>query len=419
MTKHGSSPAGSGAASFADAVASAGGRHPIDVFTALQGEQGPDAERLASEAATSAPATANLPQGDGLALPHPSDAEWRFEDSTAEVLLERAVELTRRGDAILLLGVPTVVLAALRSDADRRFVLACEDNVIGAVLRAKVATDSRFVGGAPDGCAAAILDPPWYPKLFDALIAYAGAKCRDEGWILAAAPSPGVRPGADEERATTIANASSAGLTFIEGQADALVYRTPAFELAAMRAAGVVAWLPCWRRGDLLTLRKTARGETPVVPKPRPAFELTLNGVRLRLITGPTKPAATLSPIVGGEVFPSVSARAHGREQANFWTTNNRAFECDPEATLRAMLAVASQLGLWPKGLDPEGISSGDSPPVDWIPLVDELSRIAARDLAEAAMLCGVSSWDRSVNDARFLNGSSHAFLQALHGVAA
>jgi len=403
------------APSFAQVVAGAGGRHPIDVLAALNAGPGPDARRLAAEAAAPPPALA-LAQGDGLALPHPLDAEWRFDDATAKALLARAVDLTQPGDALLLLGVPTVVLAAARSEVARRFVVACEDNVIGAALDIRVAADARFVPAAPEGCAAAIVDPPWYPAVFDALLTQAGAACREGGWVLVGAPSAGVRPTAAEERVASLATAAGAGLSLLAEEADALTYRTPAFELAAMRASGVSAWLPSWRRGDLLCFRKTGLGAAQPLPAARPAFELTLEGVRLRLIAGPAAPATPLTPLVPGEVFPSVSARAAGRDRANLWTSGNRAFACDPRATLHAMLALAGQNDLWPKGLDPAGIEASDSPSIDPIQLVDELARIAARDLAQAAMLVGVSSWDRGVNDARFLNGSSTAFRRTLLG---
>ncbi|OHB31100.1 MAG: hypothetical protein A2790_10635 [Phenylobacterium sp. RIFCSPHIGHO2_01_FULL_69_31] len=410
-----SAPRPVAALSFADIVAGAGGRHPTDVLAALNVGAGADARRLASEAARPPPASV-LAQGDGLALPHPLDAEWRFDDATADALLARAVDLTQAGEAVLLLGVPTVVLAAARSGAARRFVVACEDNVIGAALAARVAADARFVRAAPEGCAAAIVDPPWYPAVFDALLTQAGAACRAGGWVLVGAPSAGVRPTAADERVASLATAVVAGLSLVADEPDALTYRTPAFELAAMRTSGVSAWLPSWRRGDLLSFRKTGPGEAQPLPPARPAFELTLEGVRFRLIAGPAVPATPLTPLVPDEVFPSVSARAAGRDRANLWTSGNRAFVCDPGSTLQAMLALAARNDLWPKGLDPAGIESRDSPSIDPIQRVDELARIAARDLAHAAMLVGVSSWDRSVNDARFLNGSSTAFRRTLRG---
>ncbi len=410
-----SAPSSAAAQSFAEVVAGAGGRHPIDVLAALNAGAGADASRLAAEAATPPPALV-LAQGDGLAMPHPLDAEWRFDDVTADALLARAVDLTQAGDAVLLLGVPTVVLAAARSEAARRFVVACEDNVIGAALDARLAADARFVRAAPDGCAAAIVDPPWYPAVFDALLTQAGAACREGGWVLVGAPSPGVRPTAADERVASLATAAAARLSLVADERDALTYRTPAFELAAMRACGVSAWLPSWRRGDLLCFKKTGLGMARPLPAAHPAFELTIEGVRLRLIADPAVPATPLTPLVSGEVFPSVSARAVGRDRANFWTSGNRAFACDPRATLHAMLALAARNGLWPKGLDSAGIGSRDPLSIDPIQLADELARIAARDLAQAAMLVGVSSWDRSVNDARFLNGSSTAFRRNLLG---
>jgi len=123
--------------------------------------------------------------------------------------------------------------------------------------------------------------------------------------------------------------------------------------------------------------------------------------------------------LVAGEVFPSVSMRAAGRKCANLWTSGNRAFACDPVPTLAAMQGLAAEFGLWPKGLNNSRITPQIRREVASIQSVDDLTRIVSRDRAHMAELVGEASWDRSVNDARFLNGSSGAFHQALRGVGA
>jgi hypothetical protein len=401
---------------FPELVAESHGRHPIELFAELSAATDPAAQRLCDEA-TAMPASAQeLPQGEGLALPHPLDAEWRFSATTASELLRRALAVTNPGDAILLLSVPTVVLAALHSDADRRFVVISEANVIGAELSTITAVDPRFGPAGPTGCLAAIVDPPWYPAVFAALVGRAAAECQIGAQIFVGAPSLGVRPTSDAERHSTLIAAASTGLLHLETDPEALAYRTPAFEMAAMRAAGLNLALPAWRRGDLLVFQKHQSGVVTALPHAVPAFELTLQGVRLRLIAQPGDGGTAIVAITPDEVFPSVSARSKGRARANLWTSSNRAFVCPPLATLGAMQQLAARHDLWPKGLDAVGSAASDSSPIDPVHLVDDLARIASRDLAHTKALVGGSSWNRAANDARYLNGSAATFRQTLLG---
>lgn len=404
-------------AAFADLVAEAHGRHPIELLGDLQADPSPDARRLAAEARAIPDYSPVFPQGNGLALPHPLDAEWRFSEDTARALLERAVAATQRGDAILLLGVPTLVLAAAESKADRRFCAACEENIIGAGLAALTASDSRFEPrNLTTVYAAAIVDPPWYPTIFASLLGQAAGACRQGGLIFASAPPMGVRPTSAAERVELQAHAANLGLVLIETEPEALTYRTPAFEAAAMQAAGLSLALPLWRGGDLLVFRREQLRGIPGLPAAPAAFELTLEGVRLRLLASGGNDVDRVEPLVDGEVLPSVSTRTPWRARANLWTSGNRAFVCPPAATLAAMQALAVERDLWPKGLDPKGTEDVDSTSIDAIQLVSELAGIVARDLAHMAALVGVSSWDRAANDARFLNGSATTFQQALRG---
>jgi hypothetical protein len=398
-------------------ISEANGRHPIELFEALAKNRLSARDQALYSALVAVERTpAPLPQGDGLPLPHPLDAEWRFTDATADSLLARALVATGEGDSILLLGVPTVVLSAARSTADRRFVVRCEDNVVGTALAGILKSDPRFVQEATEGCDAAVVDPPWYPLIQDALLAQAASACRTGAWLFAVAAPTGIRSNGEAERQAALTVAQISGLKLDRQEQGALTYRTPAFEVAAMRAAGLGAWLPDWRRGDLLVFQKRVAARALATPTPVPAFELTLQGVRLRLLAIPAPDARGMAPLAEDEVFPSVSARAPLRGRANLWTSSNRAFVCNPKATLTALQQLAAEHHLWPKGLDPSGSETRDSTSIDPIHAVAEVARIAARDLAHTAVLVGGSSWDRAANDARFLNGSATTFHLALRG---
>ena len=71
------------------------------------------------------------------------DAEWRFTEGTACSLLERAVAATRSTDTILLMGVPSVAIAAFQSEHDRVFSVLGEANIITDELRELTADDGK------------------------------------------------------------------------------------------------------------------------------------------------------------------------------------------------------------------------------------------------------------------------------------
>ena len=85
----------------------------------------------------------------------------------------------------------------------------------------------------------------------------------------------------------------------------------------------------------------------------------------------------------------------------------NRAFEVHPAAAALALGRLAALQGLvLPAGLERELSKPRTWGHIDPIqPLTQELADLVAREIADAARLVGESSWLRTVNDARFLNG--------------
>lgn len=408
--------------SFADMVREGQGRHPIEIYQALRHDgrallgQGA-ANSLIGQAEALAPRTPAI-QGVELALPHPLDAEYRFTDESAQAVLKAAVAATSPGDLILLFGVPTVTIAALASSHDRRFAVRAEDNVIGQDLLQLAAPDRRFLPPTDTLASAVIIDPPWYPPAFNSMLGSASAACLPGAHLFVSAPRDGVRPTIADERRVMLKSAAAAGLVLVSRSIDGSFYRTPTFELAAMRAAGLGAWMPEWRQGEALVFVKRGSalpGEPPVLT---PAFELTVSGVRLRLLarTGPRPGVEHAAPVC--EVFPSVSNRAAGRDLANFWTSSNRCCVMPAAQALNAMLTIARDRGiLWPKGLDSEFSLPSSPASIDREQtLIHHLLQTIDRELTDSASLVGEASWNRTANDARFLNGSSKAFLRTLSG---
>lgn len=405
-----------GANSFRDFVIRAKGRYPTELLQHLaRHPKGDDpVGRLVRAMMLEAKAQANtpgLPQGKGLALPHPIDAEWRFTEQTAEKLIEAAVATTVAGDTILLMGVPSVVLAAAQSSENRHFCMIGEANVITEELKSLTAQDSRFVHGdaAPDHAVAAILDPPWYVDQFRSMLGKASQSCRIGAHIFVSAPPEGVRPSIPDDLHLIAEAAGKSGLEVVGQTFGALTYRTPFFELNALRAAGIRAWLPDWRRSNLTTYRKRSNGNFWPSASTKPAgFELTLSGVRFRLLnSGRKEGVPELTPLHDGEIFPSVSIRAPRRAEATFWTSGNRAFRVTFDLALAAMTTMAQARQLLPKRLDSKPSLIGNPNSIDAVEsLIQKLTELADREFAEAASILGPAAWETSANDARFLSAS-------------
>jgi hypothetical protein len=414
-------------AGFQQLIATAGGRHPIELLAGLKtlacgsGTLAPKALQFCLEAEALEPARFAA-QGDGLPLPHPLDFEWRFTDTTADDLIARSAAVTQPGDPIVLLGVPSVVVAAARSHHDRAFCVLMERNAVGTTIQGLVQGDRRFTfGSRPHSAGAAVVDPPWYPGPLSDLLALAVAQCRDGAQVLMSAPPLGLRAGGAEERKKLLEMARGLGLELREQQPAALRYRSPAFELAALRAAEVGMWLPDWRTGDLFTLSVAGQPQRPSNKlRARPTFELTLGGVRVRIqAERPVGATEELRAVHVGEVLPSVSARDPRRVEGNLWTSGNRVFSIDPKTGLHALVTMAKVQNLWPKRLDSPGTDLGNLGSIDRVELlIHQLDDVIVRESLQMAQLVGDAAWAKSVSDARFLNGSANAFLESLRGIS-
>ena len=110
-----------GTRSFEGLIADAAGLFPTEVLRFLEvkrTEGAIDAALIENmiAAARSDGAAGDLPQVSELALPHPLDAEWRFTGATSRKLLDIAIAATRPSDLILLVGVPSIAVAAAERD---------------------------------------------------------------------------------------------------------------------------------------------------------------------------------------------------------------------------------------------------------------------------------------------------------------
>lgn len=359
-----------GASGFADLLLRLPSVYPAEVLDALdrlsyKGRLPKIAQERLRHEARQRPLS--LPEGRSLLpLPHPLDYEWRFTPNTSRKLLDCAADLTSSGSDILLFGTPGLAVEALALPIARRVAFLAEEN---GVTRRLIALN-RITGsplsiafcsaGLPcESADAVVLDPPWYMDFIRPMLEAAAAACRPRGIVLLSIPPAATRPSADDDRNATVRFAARLGLELIEHAPLAIVYDTPFFESNALAAAGVHV-PPCWRRGDLLVLRKVRAGLRPTLPKSgrrRGWVEVTVGRMRLFVRPASTTPSGLvgLLPLVEGDVLPTVSRRDPRRSAVDVWTSGNRVFRTDNALlVLDAALSYSgetkkagAQPGLW------------------------------------------------------------------------
>jgi hypothetical protein len=274
-----------------------------------------------------------------LGIPHPLDYDWRFERQTAESLLRTAVELSGAPRSVVMIGTPTVAIAALANaklkqvvllDANSRIVhqLASMSPKINALC-----VDVRWQALPALSAPVVITDAPWYADSMSAFLWASSQLCEIGGYVMASFPSIGTRPGIVEERKSLIALGAENGLNYLEMKTGAVRYETPPFERSAFRACGITNVPANWRRADLLLFQRTSRdaGSRPARAEAEPEWvDVEIHDIRLK-VRGPLAfefDDPRLGPIISGNVLPSVSRRDPRRRNAEIWTSTNRIFSC-------------------------------------------------------------------------------------------
>jgi hypothetical protein len=368
---------------------------PDEALSALRRIPGAAAARLIADAQVDR-ASDLIDQGALLPLPHPLDSEFRFDNQTAEILARALVESTSDGDELLLIGVPSVAVVLAGLDVDRRIRFLGPDNSVTSAVRLAFKDDRLLLHqGEGRTASAALVDPPWYRGPMHELIRVCASGCRPGALMNLILPPAGTRPEVVADREAFLGFANEAGLG-PTGRGGPVYYRTPLFELAAMERQGI-ARLASWRRGEAAEF---VVGSEPI-PRARwvqpRSSELMTAGVRLKLAPGTFEGGAELVPIGDHEIFPSVSARALGRDAASLWTTTNRAFIVNLEFAQTAFAAVART--------DPKVLLSGfsiaknDPRPMSGVAaeskLIQQLAELVGRELADARRLVGDGAWHK------------------------
>ena len=283
-----------------------------------------------------------------LPTPHPLDYDWRFADQTVNQLLSQCESITMPGQALALLGVPTVLRAAHENAFDREMILLDASgttvDLLASVTSGRALKCDLLIDPLPPLVAGAVIsDPPWYLEEMRAFLWVAARICLVGGHILMSVPPIGTRPTIEAEREELFAWSEQLGLKLLSLEPSVLIYQSPLFEANALKVEGIPIMSHDWRRGDLALFSLETK-----IDVPRPVHsssihswvEECVDGIRWRIRRRESSAFddPKLISIVPGDVLPSVSRRDARRMHADVWTSGNRVFRSEGRQTLRLVL---------------------------------------------------------------------------------
>ncbi|NCD20137.1 MAG: hypothetical protein EOL89_09160 [Actinobacteria bacterium] len=262
---------------------------------------------------------------------HPLLFEWYFDAPSVKFV---TTLISGEADDVLCLGAPTVANDLCRQSQVHSVTLVDADS--GIPRRFPCLDRNSLHLGELDSFrpnrtfTVTVADPPWY--LADALrwLKIARRLTRDGGSIVMPLFPELTRPGADRERDTVLQAARTIGRTDLYPAS--LVYRTPQFEEATLRALGITS-TGDWRSADLLVVRDlngAAEWE-----EPRGAhrgidgwrhYTVGTQVVMLRETPTVDNSDSVFVPIPGcpNNTLTSVSGRDPRRELIGIWTSRNK-----------------------------------------------------------------------------------------------
>ena len=202
-----------------------------------------------------------------LPVPHPLDFDWRFSSSTAEALAVDALAAVGVRAPILLVGVPSVLLAiGDRPNLPPIWFASRGHDPITMALKRSAAPGIRFIDIEEDlsaiEAAVSVVDPPWYDDIARWMVAKAASGTRIDGAIWVAGPDSMTGLSAAPRLSRLDADPSPFGLRQAEISA-LLRYDTPPFELLAFRRNGILNVPPTWRTGRLYRCTRLERLPEP------------------------------------------------------------------------------------------------------------------------------------------------------------
>jgi hypothetical protein len=327
------------ARTFREFLSGLPGVYPSEVLCSLRRLQHrreiPEFDVLAVELdAATKPVLQRQPVGrERRYIEHPLDFEWHFTRQGVIRVCEEIENLRLApGSEVLCLGCPTVYLIGKLRLSHLKFRLwdknaPPSDQIEDA--REISRTDISDVLPPFPSVAAVVIDPPWYREFYELFI-WAGFNCLPlQGRMILSSPPEGTRPTASQEFSAMIKWCSDLGLKLDSRVQCCLPYRSPLFEVNALRAQGVSNVPLNWRRGDLVVLTKLSGGS---FAKPRCSSlsknwdEMRVRSSRIKIHHGKRLDGAIFRPAGEYDIIPSVSSAHSHRLSANVVTSGNRFF---------------------------------------------------------------------------------------------
>jgi hypothetical protein len=288
------------------------------------------------------------PERQRQCIEHPLDFEWRF---TREGVARICEEIEKLGleprSEVLCIGCPSVYSLGKENLGRLSFQLWDKNAPTGGQIeeaREICRVDMNNAASPFPSVATVVIDPPWYPEFYQLFI-WAGFHCLPAGGsMLLSFPPQGTRPSVVEDLNALIKWCSMRGLVLEERKPCSLPYRSPLFEVNALKGQGVSNFPLNWRRGDLLLLKKqTSKSfDKPKCSLPSEKWEeIKVRASRVRVHQGRKIHGAIFRPAGESEVLPSVSSKQLARRRANVVTSGNRFFCTSvPEEVLDCLAAI-------------------------------------------------------------------------------
>jgi hypothetical protein len=272
--------------------------------------------------------------------PHPLDFEWRNATSTVNYLTKLILDISATEDKILLLGMPTLFANLIATNIPNSVTLVDNNKALIVELKKKI-SDKRFkilegnlfkiTTNEIGKHSVVFMDPPWYTSFYHQFIWVASGCIEMGGTLGISLPAMNTRPNVDKERLEWFTFCLKHGLVLENLYAQRLQYAMPFFEYNAFKAAGLESILPIWRKGDLALFRKTKVSNVArpkLLEKYAEWTEVEIDNVRIRVkqMDSNDNSPLKISPLIKGDILPSVSIRDKRRQEANVWTSGNRIY---------------------------------------------------------------------------------------------
>lgn len=342
-----------GASTFRDVLSGLPGIYPSEVLCSLRRLQGRDKiqefDVLAVEldAASKPVLHSQSVCREKRFIEHPLDFEWRFTSKGVARIGEEIKAAGLKKAEILCLGCPSVYLFGKDQLKGFSFRLWDKNNATaGQIEEAREICRLDLQDANPPFPPAdiVVIDPPWYRSFYE-LFLWAGIHCLPVGGrLFLSFPPEGTRSTAAAELISLLKWCEARGLSLERKYPGSLPYRSPLFEMNALRAQGITNYPIDWRRGDLVLLTK--RRQIPF-DKPKCAFpsekweEVRLRNSRIKVSHGKKIPGAAFQSTGENEIVPSVSSKHADRKRANVVTSGNRFIRTNrPEAVYDCLSAI-------------------------------------------------------------------------------